>query len=683
MSDIQTSTLTAAREYIARGISVIPLYGPDEPTGEPVDKRGKRPAIGSWKEYQTRLATDDELVKWFEDGKRNIGIVTGAISGITAVDFDTQEAIEDAKRKNFPRGPLSKTAKGYHALCRYEAGHRNFQKRADLPGIDLRAEGGYIVAGPSIHATGKAYAWVDGRGLDTELPTAPEWLFAKSDKDKTPISDLYNAKTGNRNESLARLLGSWLNDHKNITLPELADMAALWNKSLPSPLSADEINRTCESIFSMYLKGKTEPANNKLREVTLIQGCTVQPEHITWAWNGWFPLGKLVIVAGQPGTGKTTVMLAIATAITIGGNMPDGTPTDKGSVVIWSGEDGLADTLAPRLIAMGADMTKIFFVAGKGNTTFDPSQDMPLLAEIIKTVPDIKMVVIDPVVSAISGDSHKNAEVRKGLQPLVDLGRDTGACIVGISHFNKSGGNTSTPLDLISGSIAFGAIARVVIGAAKLTAPDPEHGHSRILCRIKSNIGPDEDGVGYDLRMEPLEGRPDMEASTVLWGQYVIGHSRDLLSQAQSDDGDKPNNRTSEAEDFLSGILAAGEVAQKTIEEESEKAGIADKTLRRAKKKLRVISKKTFAGWVWRLPAADESAFIIGSVEDAIADDESRRSNSTWPKSTTKKHDRLGRLDHLEDAILVNMVKMPNMANEKRDENMATLNLTTLPNFDF
>lgn len=149
-----------AREYVAAGISVIPLHGPDEPKGAPIEKRGKRPAIDAWKEFQTRYATDEELVKWFSDGKRNIGIVTGKLSGLTVVDFDTAEAIELAKEKGFPKGPLVKTARGFHAYCRYEEGHRNFQKKAGLPGIDLRGEGGYVVAPPSIHATGKAYEWV-------------------------------------------------------------------------------------------------------------------------------------------------------------------------------------------------------------------------------------------------------------------------------------------------------------------------------------------------------------------------------------------------------------------------------------------------------------------------------------------------------------------------------------------
>ena len=186
-----TDLLSAARDYVARGISVIPLYGPDEPAGEPVDRRGKRPAISSWKEYQGRLATDAELVEWFDKKPRNIGIVTGELSGFTVVDFDTQEAIASAKGKGFPKGPLSKTAKGIHALCRYEEGHRNFQKRADLPGIDLRAEGGYIVAPPSIHATGATYQWMKGRGLDYPLPAVPDWLLVKNNTGKATIEELH------------------------------------------------------------------------------------------------------------------------------------------------------------------------------------------------------------------------------------------------------------------------------------------------------------------------------------------------------------------------------------------------------------------------------------------------------------------------------------------------------------
>lgn len=156
MTDIkQNAILEAALDYIKRDISVIPL-----------EPRGKKPVV-SWAIYQTRRATEEEVREWFDNDKGyNIGIVTGLISGITVVDFDTAEAIQLAKKRNFPVTPLVKTGKGYHAYCQYKEGTRNFQKRADLPGIDLRSDGGYVVAPPSVHESGAVYRWVQGRELN-------------------------------------------------------------------------------------------------------------------------------------------------------------------------------------------------------------------------------------------------------------------------------------------------------------------------------------------------------------------------------------------------------------------------------------------------------------------------------------------------------------------------------------
>jgi putative DNA primase/helicase len=386
--------------------------------------------------------------------------------------------------------------------------------------------------------------------------------------------------------------------------------------------------------------GKIMESTKKPIEVELIKGSTVTPARIVWLWDGWLPSGKLVILAGQPGTGKTTLMLSIAAVTTTGSTLPDGATTDCGSVVIWSGEDGVDDTLVPRLLAMGANMEKVFFVEGKGGRSFDPSRDMLKLAERLESVPDVKLIIVDPVVTAINGDSHKNAEVRKGLQPLVDLGRDTNACIVGISHFNKSGGNNRDPLDLVSGSIAFAAVARVVLGASKLQTPD-EQGHTRIFCRIKSNIGPDEDGVGYDLCMTPLPGHSNIEASTVHWGQYVKGHSRDLLAQTQPAD-QEDRSALRDAQDFLLELLVDGPVASKTVEDEVKASTHAWRTVRRAKVSLGVLDYKApgkGGNWLWELPEA------LAQV--------------TCPKTTTQNLGHFGQDGQLTDD---NVAKVANLS---------------------
>ena len=147
MSKLDVSiTLQAARDYLLKGFSVIPIL-----------PRGKKPAI-PWKEYQQRPPTDEELVQWFGNGaKNNTGIVTGPVSGLAVVDLDSDRAFAFAKEKNLSPTPTVKTGRGFHVYCKTKDGVRNFQQRDGLPDIDLRAEGGYVVAPPSVHESGLVY----------------------------------------------------------------------------------------------------------------------------------------------------------------------------------------------------------------------------------------------------------------------------------------------------------------------------------------------------------------------------------------------------------------------------------------------------------------------------------------------------------------------------------------------
>ena len=236
------TTLEWAKFYNSKGFSVIPLK-----------YKSKIPAIASWKEFQDRHATDEELNKWFGNGSNNnIAIVTGQISGIVVIDLDSQEAIQYAKDNDFPKTPLVKTGKGYHLYCQYRNGISNFQNRDDLPDIDLRAEGGYVVADPSIHPSGKQYQWVPGKGLD-DLPLAelPEIILTKRPEHKKPLNELYKGvDKDNRNKTLTRLAGSWAND--GLDFNECLESAFLWNQKNNPPLDEREVTRTVRSIFEKH-----------------------------------------------------------------------------------------------------------------------------------------------------------------------------------------------------------------------------------------------------------------------------------------------------------------------------------------------------------------------------------------------------------------------------------------------
>ena len=149
----------------------------------------------------------------------------------------------------------------------------------------------------------------------------------------------------------------------------------------------------------------------------------------------------------------------------------------------------------------------------------------------------MRVIVVDPLVAAVSGDSHKNAEVRRGLQPLVDLARRRGCAVLGITHFSK-GTTGRDPLERITGSLAFGALARIVLVAAKQDA-DGDRPARRVLLRAKSNNGPDGGGFAYDLRQEPLPDYPGIEASRAVWGGAIDGTAREVLAVAEARDDER------------------------------------------------------------------------------------------------------------------------------------------------
>lgn len=346
---------------------------------------------------------------------------------------------------------------------------------------------------------------------------------------------------------------------------------------------------------------------SNVRTVELIRGCDLKPQAVTWQWPGWLAIGKLQILGGPPGTGKTTISLALAATVTTGGLWPDGTQSPAGNVVIWSGEDDPADTLIPRLTLSGADLNRVYIIAGviddDQRRTFDPAKDMEPLQRKLKGIGDVRLLIVDPIASAISGESHKNAEVRRALQPFADLAASMRCGVLGITHFSK---NTSgrDPVERLTGSLAFGALARVVLVAAKYQQENEDGRTVRLLLRAKSNIGPDDGGFEYDLHQAELECNPEIVAISVMWGEAVEGTARELLATADATGKDREGGKLNEAKRFLSDLLADGPVPSNDIKADANGAGYSWVTIRRAKKELQIAANKSAmgGGWEWALP---------------------------------------------------------------------------------
>lgn len=360
-------------------------------------------------------------------------------------------------------------------------------------------------------------------------------------------------------------------------------------------------------------------------EVKLIRGDSIKPEAIDWLWDGWLARGKLHVLAGAPGTGKSTIAFALAAAITAGRKWPDGIKAPRGNVLIWSGEDDPADTIMPRLLAAGADPRNVFIVSGtehKGeHRPFDPAKDMDALRHQAVLVGDVHLLIADPIVSAVAGDSHKNTEVRRALQPLVDLGAMLGCAVLGISHFSK-GTAGRDPTERVTGSIAFAALARIVMATAKGEGDDP-----RILARAKSNIGPDSDGFEYGIGLTEVPGYPGIVASRIEWGAPVTGSARELLGTAEevpdeSGDDAGAKGTTDEAGDWLREVLKAGRVPAKEIQKLGRENAFAWRTLQRAKDRIGAKSERDGFGkgatvyWVLGIDASIGASF---AEQDCLA----------------------------------------------------------------
>lgn len=326
---------------------------------------------------------------------------------------------------------------------------------------------------------------------------------------------------------------------------------------------------------------------------------TVEVETVEWIWSGRIPLAKLTMLDGDPGLGKSTLTIDLAARVSTGAPMPEESePREPAGVVLLSAEDGLADTIRPRLEAAGADLRRVHAVSAvvdgkRGERAARIPKDIDELRKAIRRV-GARLLVIDPVMAFLGGDANSDQEVRQGLHPLVEVAQTERVAVVLVRHLNKRG--TGAAIYRGGGSIG-------LIGAARsglLVARDPQDRDSRVLAITKCNLAKEAPAIRW--RLVPT----GCGVAAVEWGPACELTADDLLSQPEDAE---ERAKLADAEDFLRYTLRGGPVDQTEIEADAKAAMIAKMTLRRAKARLGIRSRRTaFTGpWRWYFPAIEIS----------------------------------------------------------------------------
>lgn len=651
---VPNTLLAAALDYASRGRPVLPLHDVASgkcSCGNPnCGSAGKHPRTEhGWKDS----TTDPERIRewWTQWPTANIGLST---EHLFVLDRDDRHGGHEtlaqlvAEHGPLPHTPEVRTGSG--------SGHYYFKPPAGVvignsagklgPGLDVRARGGYVVAPPSLHASGEHYEWVVGLD-EAVVAEAPAWLIellqipSEGEKEGPQQSVPLLPPTEHRRamSALAAIPPEtrdlWMRAGMAIktALGEAgfvlwdawsrmtsqgnydgSTQRAQWNSFAPGEHSHQVSESSLWYLARQYgwIESEAKRPPGKPGDGAMTRCLAdVETVEIEWIWYGRIARGKLTLISGDPGLGKTWMILDIVARITAGLRLPTGEIYGPATVVIVSAEDDAADTLRPRLEAAGADLGRVYTldaVLENGRERSFTLKDLPQLEELLVCLGDVALVVIDPI-SAYMGhgvNAHHNTDVRAVLGPLAALAQKYRVGLVALSHLNKGAGGAA--LYRTSGSIAFVAAARV----AMLVTESPDDPDERLLLPVKNNLAPSRElGWAYTITGEP----PRVE-----WSGAELRCVDEILASLGLGLGDsKPQSKVDRAADLIRSTLAPGPKPATEMHALLEDAGFKEKTIERAREKAGVDARGGRSGWMWHLPSAEQAASDAGTLKPEAA----------------------------------------------------------------
>ena len=306
---------------------------------------------------------------------------------------------------------------------------------------------------------------------------------------------------------------------------------------------------------------------------------SVTQHKVEWLWYPYIPYGKLTILQGDPGEGKSTFILNVAALLTRGKDMPDGFPVKEPQRVVYqTAEDNIADTVKPRLIAAGADCNMVAYIVDSD----DPLTLEDTRFEKILQQTGARLFILDPLQGYLSQDSDMcNAgRMRSQLKKMVDLAAKYKCAVVIVGHMNKASGEKNLYRGL--GSIDIAAIARSVL----MISRDKENPSIRYMFPVKSSLAPEGSAIAFS-----FNGQGGFS-----WiGKQEV--SKDLLSSCNMDD-----SKISLSIRVIYEMLSERDETSTDMTRKLKLMGVSERTIQSAKKKLGIRSYRKEGAWYWQLP---------------------------------------------------------------------------------
>lgn len=425
--EAKNELIRAGAEYITQGFSVIPVIG-------------KKPCV-DWKQYQEKSMTVIEFQKLFETCEpTGIAIVTGKVSGIVVVDVDSEEA---NKKIDLPKTPTVKTSKGFHYYFKYHTKAKTSTGITEK--IDIRSDGGYVVAPPSVHETGFKYEWLLKFG-EVELAEFPVDKFEK--KTKQSISDFgeknweslfSGVPEGKRNTTATQIIGKFLrftpqSEWERTIWPLLCSI----NKQNMPPLETKELRQTFDSIVKTKLKSAEQISKTDeiIKVISIKELFSREHKQNSFLIEKLLP-NKLNVMSGQPGAGKSWIMLEMARVVATGGKLFGKYNAVQGPVMVVDGESGEQE-LKKRMQQMGFDKDLPIYVISEQGIKLDNPDTLKFLHLKAKEL-KVRLIIFDPF-SAMHSKTENNAEDMQIVMESMASFTNTGITVLFLHHHRKESG---------------------------------------------------------------------------------------------------------------------------------------------------------------------------------------------------------------------------------------------------